>query len=285
MEVTLPPQPYMEAGVLLAVTAGAVIGGLALLLWGWLAGRFVLAVAMTAAWVAASPALAQHQPWTTISEAISPKMFQLAGAVITLAAGIFLARLVWGMLAALLLATTACLSLLARAWPQLTDLAGDKPLPAVEATDNISLWLQDMGTSLLAGLGLLWTHSTSLVIMAILAPALLAIVVALVRPRLMAILMSGLLGSAAVVLAVLVALGHAWSGAWPTSWTGWPAVLVAAIVIAIASVVLQYRWARRSDARRAKREERREEADLAAKKDKDNPSPRDLGIVEEDKKQ
>jgi hypothetical protein len=258
MEVPLPPYPVLEGQVAVVALSAAVAAGAVLLLWGWLVGRFALAAALAGAAV-----LLAAQPvadWLGLDLIYA----QLGVGVLAAAVGVGLARLVWGLLGAAVVAAGAQLLVLAQTWETLVEsLPPDTAMPEFAPVESFNAWAVELASWLWDALAVLWGGLTSLAVMLILAPAILVVVVALVRPRLMAIAMSALCGAALVVGAALLTAARFSASVWPGQWLAWLVPLGVVVLVAGVSVALQYRWALRRERRREQRRKEAEESQAA----------------------
>jgi hypothetical protein len=257
----IPSPPAMPMQYVLAAGAVAVVLGLGLVLAGrWLARLFV-ALAAAGAAVASVPLFIDLLPYHEYVPVA------IASAIAGLILGLLLSRIVW----ATLLGTTVGLTTL---WAMIQRNAGTATSrPAEWASYDMTTfpkWLGAVADYHVRWFISLWPQYNVTLALWVLLPSLAFLVAALVLPSGAMILMSSLLGAAAVaggVLALLSAMKPEWQAA---CWEHFSTMLVAAGALALVGLIVQICGEVAAHAREAEKEEKEkaEKSDKAEKADK-----------------
>ena len=236
--ISTPPLP--PPAVLLAAGAVAVVVGALLTVWGRRAGRPVLACLAGAAAAAAAPTIASHLP---------VKNVYLVGAVAVLTVFLFaflLTRVFWAVLLGAAIGVAVVAILVAFRFP---DLPGRPTWPAEPLTD-FRAWSLAAGDHLAGWVRALWQQKASTVALAGGVPVTACIAVEMYLAGSVVIFASSCLGAAAMVCGAGL-LGRVLRPAWIEAMAGrWSLAAVAAVVLALLGMLLQFHQAARQRAAR-----------------------------------
>lgn len=227
-----PPLPNLAQSDAFMVAAAAIIVGAALLVWGRILGRPLIALLAGSAGF-----LYGGQVADLLS--IPPVVGQFALAIGGLIVVYLADRVVWGALAIAVAAIPAAIVMLGLYPP-----ADAKALPATApAADSLTNYATGLALTLKADILDLWQTQRPTILIAFTAIALFFMLIALIRPRLIRIVMTSLIGAVAIVAGLLTAvtaiLPSMWNQAWQLCYV--PAGLCAALFI--LGIVVQYRAA------------------------------------------
>ena len=244
-----PPPPELSWAAAGGISAACIILGFLLLLWGRNLHRAFLTLVGAAGGLALAGPVAQRFGLnTTIAQVV---------AIFTLAIlGLACAKIIWVLLAGGLLAFSASVVVLVRYLPALSEDAR----PAFEAAGaTLAAWLDGVWNFFSACLETVWKAQPTLLIFAATVGGGLAILIGLLRGRVVTIFMSALAGAAAIIAGGMILCGQVsfklWQGAWERYYL--PAGLVA--VLLLIGLVFQYRGALAAD--RAAAEAQKAQAD------------------------
>jgi hypothetical protein len=258
----IPSPPAVPTQYLLAGGAAAVVLGLGLVLAGRWLGRLVVALAAAGAAVASVPLFIDLLPYREYVPVA------IGAAVVGLILGLLLSRVAW---AAMLGATVGLVAL----WAMIERNAGAATSrPAEWANYDVSTfgnWLWAVTDYHFRWFVSLWPQYNVTLALWVLLPSLAFMVAALVLPAGAMILMSSLLGAAAVaggVLAMLSVMRPEWLAA---CWAHFSTVLTAAGALALVGLIAQV-WA---EVAAHAREEEKEEKEKAEKEKSDKPEKAD----------
>lgn len=259
MFTDIPSPPALPREYILAAGAVAAVLGLGLVLAGrWLARIFV-ALAAAAGAVAAVPLFIDLLPYHEYLPVA------IGSAIVGLIVGLLLSRLVW----AALLATTVGLTTL---WAMIQrNAATATSRPAEWASYDLTTfpkWLSAVTDYHVRWFISLWPQYNVTLALWVLLPSLAFLVAGLVLPSGAMILMSSLLGAAAVtggVLALLSVLKPEWQGA---CWEHLSTVVMAAGALALVGLIVQICGQIAAHAREAEKEEKEAKSDKPEKADK-----------------
>lgn len=261
----IPSPPALPMQYVLAAGAVAAVLGLGLVLAGrWLA-RLVVALAAAAAAVAAVPLFIDLLP-ENLRQYVP---VAIASAIVGLVLGLLLSRLVWASLLAMTVGLTTLWAMIQR------NVATAASRPAEWAGYDMTTfpkWLAAVADYHLRWFISLWPQYNVTLALWVLLPSLAFLVAGLVLPSGAMILMSCLLGAAAVaggVLAVLSVMRPEWYAACCERFS---MVLLAAGALALVGLIVQICGEIAAHAREAEKEEE-EKAEKSGKAEKaDKPS-------------
>lgn len=263
--VAVPPAPEINWAATLGLSAGAIVVGLAALLWGRVIGRAMLMLAGAVGGFALSAHILPYAP----NYPMLVKFGCTAGLAIV---GLALARLIWAILGSSLFSGIACAALLGKPllklWkdvkPTFDSLAASGQMPTQEQVTTLSK-AADAATQ----------NVTLMVWLSILFIGLIPLVVGLLRPRLMTIFMTALLGGMAITGGLLGALIRYKPSVWDAAWAYWPVPLGLTVVLMTVGMVFQYHGALAAD----KKDDKREGAAPS-----DKPKPDEKPVAKKDAK-
>ena len=258
------PVPQIAAQWAWMLAVGALIGGAVLLLWGGRIHRFALALGGLVGGFFLGEFVAPH-----CGVAVLPG--QIIGALVLGVFGFLAARLVWAWLAAALGLTVTTLSLIGRYAPA--------ERPAAEATvEAAQAWLQWLKATWGAARSALstgWEQEIMVLLPVLIFAVAIPMLVFLIRPVLGRILMTSLVGAAAVVFAAVLGAAQVNRGYWDRAVAA-PLLLAAAVaVLMVGGLAFQYvrvASAEREKAEREKQEDREESEKAAGAKRRKNKS-------------
>lgn len=249
----LIPMPFAGSAAYVAAAVGILLGA-ALVVWGRVLGR-PLAMVMLAAvgYAAGAPLAAAISSWTGVN--IPPGLVQIILSVVGFVLGFIAERIIWGALAGALVA----LPILVKTFASAAATTGGAPGNAQHAQaphgDTFMQYLQ----SALANFKIAWddhwqADSTKLLLI-VAIPLAVCLVLAFVRPRLVRIIMATLLGAAALVVGLVLALSQMVGWMWEWNWRQIYLPLAVILVIAIVGIIMQIRTSLKLDAQEREREE------------------------------
>jgi len=267
----LLPMPFVD-GLAYGVAAGGIVLGAALVAWGRLLGRPAMTLAVAAiGYVCGGLVTATvASTWdVNLPMLIAPIVLALVG----LAVGFLLERACWGLLAGGIVSAIV-LSVLLFIPPATTNQPAPPPqaefAPAAELGTGDYLneaWLHFSKT-----FESHWNNESVTLALAGGIPLVLCLVLGIVRPRFVRILMSCLVGAAAVVIGVVLALSQSHlcgDELWKWCWQQWYVPVAVMIVAALAGVIIQERTCLKLDAQERKREEAARDSARKAKEKAD----------------
>jgi len=261
--IPIPPAPSLSSAAAGGVAAAAIVAAIGLGLWGRLIHRGVLVAVGVAAGLAVGPAVADRLG--------TPVRLTQGVAAGTLAvAGLALARLVWaGALAAL--AGGIPLGVLLRDWLWEGSEAAAAAQAAVRDAADLGAWAWAWLEAAWALFKLCWSEDQGALLL-IGVPAAVVLLIALIRSRLAAILMTSLLAGVLLAGGGVLAGFAVRRGVWASAWSHLPILAVGAGAVALLALAVQYRGAVRSDRRRREAEPKKAETptDAAADEDEDD---------------
>ena len=243
-----PPMPSLAPLFLWLVVAGLLVAGMAMTFWGRVLGRGLLMVALGIVGMLQGGALAA---WLGLPLANSG-LWHLLLSFILIVIAFGAERLIWGLLAA----AGLCAIALQIALPRM--LASGKAVAKVtgDAAKDPTLteFLLARWSSFTTTFTAAWNDHSGTLVAILCAVSAVPLLLGIVRPRLMRILMTCLLGAAAVVLAAALALATLQPTTWTWLWQH-PYILAAAVaVLFVPGMIVQYRAAMKADASEDKRE-------------------------------
>ena len=242
-QLTAPPPLPVAAPAALGLALAVVVAGAALLLWGRLAGRVVFLAAGGGAGWWAGALLASRM-------GVNPLAAKATTAVAAGLLALLLTPLLWAMLAgaitggaALYFAVLRYMPTLARTAPEL-DLAG-KDLWAYLAA------LADYGWKCTSAV---WEANAAAIGITVGLAGGVPLLIGAIRLRLATIVMSSLVGGAAILTGLAVAVGILFPSVAPVLWRHWFILGGAAAATAVVGVGVQYRRALKGDKDKKNRE-------------------------------
>ena len=261
------PVPQIATPWVWVLVAAALIGGTVLLLWGGKIHRVALAVAglTGGAFLGRFVALRYGQ-------AVLPG--QIIGALVLGLFGFIAARIVWAWLAAALGFAATTLTLIGRYAPD--------ERPAAEATvEAAQAWIQWIKATWEAARSALstgWQQETIVLLPVLIFAVAVPMLLFLIRPVLGRILMTSLVGAAAMVLAAMLAAAQIEPRYWDRAMSA-PLILAAVVaVLMVGDLTFQYirvTAAEREKAEREHEEDRQESAKAAGARRRKNKSKDD----------
>lgn len=195
----LPPIPPLEGlpdWQAYAAAGAAVVGGIVLLLWGRQVHRVVLLLALGGVGFALGGPIGA-------SLGAMPVVAGASGAAVLAVVGILGARLIWAALAAAICAGSAVLVLLFNVLPK----PQTENFPRFGEAQSLPQWVTESFKYVQGIFQAQWSAQPATLGLAVVVGCSLPFVVLLLRPRLGAILMTSLLGAAAIVGAVILTAG------------------------------------------------------------------------------
>jgi hypothetical protein len=226
------PLPLLSLRAALIVCGCALGAGLVLLLWGKLVGRAFWALAGAGAGYFCGQAIAAPLE-------VDPRIGQAVGAGVLALVGLVGARVLWALLAAAVISAAATVVVTVKTLPSLVETvptlesSGDRPLEyATKFWQYVLNCLQP-----------LWENKSTLLLTVWAVAAGLPLVIALLRPRLTAIVMTSLLGAIGLVLGAAIGCVLAAPSIEPSLWEYWYVPGCVAAGLWLLGVALQYRRA------------------------------------------
>ncbi len=232
MNIPPPPAIDLSATVINGLAAGSVVLGAAMLLWGRPLGRLFMTIFAALAGAAIGPLFVGLLPLRALS-------MRIVAAVVLGLVAMIAARLLWSLLAGAIFGGASLVLVIRHYVPELqkSGLTGFE-VPA------------DVGQYAAAGMKFLgdvivnlWSYHGAALAMLCGLPAMIALLLVLIRPRLGVIFLTCLLGASAMTAGLMI---FGWR-VWPPVlgwWQGhpyWPAI-VGSLLMA-AGMVYQYRMA------------------------------------------
>jgi hypothetical protein len=269
-DFTIPPAPQLSDTWAYVGAASAVIVGSALVVWGRLIGRPLLTLgAGVLGFLAGGPAAG--------SLGLAPVVGQLVLTFAGLAGGFLLDRLVWALLAGVLVAGPVLTAMFLR--PGAPASTAASPAPATQgatspAADSLAAYAQSCWGWFGATLTALWDINSGTLLITTCAIGGFFVVLGLIRPRLIRIAMTSLVGALAVVSGLVVGVSQPLKWFWPQAWQHVYLPGAAVLALLILGVVLQYRAALQAE-RSGKDREAKPPEQSKGKPKSDNPNPAD----------
>lgn len=254
------PVPFVD-GLGYIVAIASILVGAALVVWGRLLGRPLVMIALAGIGYACGGPLAQAiaESW---GKEVPPGLLQFGLAFVGFILGFVAERFCWGLLAGGLIAVPILAVILASPVSANATSPLAAPLPVDQGT---GVYLQEAAGNFLKALEQHWSDSSVKIILAGGLPLLLCLVLAFVRPRLIRILMSCLLGGSAILFGLVLALTQMLIWMWAWNWENWYVPCGLALVVAIVGMVVQIRTSLKLDSAEREREESAKKAVKAAK--------------------
>ncbi len=170
---------------------------------------------------------------------ISPQIVRIISMVVLGGAGLVFARVLWGLLGAILTTGVALLMV----FPRYLAAVEQRPFPIFAPTQTLSEWVPETIRYLRVILEIECEyHTVAFIAVAGIACAL-PLTVLVIRKRLGVILMSSVLSGISIVAAVVTVLGRFRLSFWVTTWKFWYVPAVMGGVVTIAGLIFQYRGA------------------------------------------
>jgi hypothetical protein len=231
------PIPPLGIGVPEAV--GGVVLGAVLLLWGRKVHRAVAGLGAAGGGVVLGAPVAHQMTGLDllVAQVIAGGTLGLVGAVA--------ARIVWAVLAGAIFATAAGGAVLLAypaCWP------ASPEVPAAGA--SIYAWAVAASNVVRSALASVWNEHQGMLLLATCPAGLAPLVVALFRPRLAAVFVTTLLGSACMVVGGLIVAGKFSLNLWVSAWANphVPAIVAAALLV--IGLIFQFRAAKAADGKK-----------------------------------
>jgi len=262
----LIPIPFAGSAAYIAAAVGILLGA-ALVVWGRMLGRVVIMLMMAAVGVAFGGPLAAAIS-NMSGASIPPGIVQIALAIVGFLLGFLAERIVWGALAAALIALPILVTMLAA--PDAT--THGKPGMAAPSGDTCLQYLQSAWSNLQTAVDAHWQTDSVKVILVGAIPLAICMLIAIVRPRFIRIVMTSLLGAAALVIGLALALSQMLDWMWEWNWRQIFVPLGVIMVIAIVGMVLQIRTCLKLDAKEREREEAFKKSQADAEKKANRPA-------------
>ena len=234
LNIPVPPQAVPADAIAVAIVAGGMIAGAALLLWGRKLHRALLALAGAGVGWEVGCRLSGSIP---VAWQITAVGAMLVAAVI----GVFLARLLWALIAGALAGAVTYVVLLNSLLAKLPEK--DVPAFGMPAGGNLNDWAMSCWPFARDCFEKLWATESATLLIALSVTSLAVLLVAILRPQLASIFLTSLLGGAAIAAGGTVIAGRIEAGLWPGEWSRWliPASITG--VLLIAGLTYQYRGA------------------------------------------
>lgn len=229
LAIPLPPYPALTTSLHCWLMVAAMLaGGIALLLWGRVIGRFVLAAAGIPMGIKLGVSLGAWAGGGTLA-------FQIGLAIAFPPLIFFFARAAWAHVSTAFAGGMAVMFIVNHYLPKL----GDKKIIAFAPFNDLGSYAASMYHYCLSALELVWDHHSTAIIF-ILAPAcLIPLIVSLIRPAVAAIFLTAVAG-AMLVVGVLWSLAVQWRPVlWPDTWGRFLIPLAVMLVIAAIGWVYQ----------------------------------------------
>ena len=230
--LVVPPSPVTAIQPQLAYFIGIIglLGGLVLLLAGWVVDRVILAMA--------GAVLGALLAWYL---GVSYWMY-LAVPFAVVLAGVFVlsGRMLWALTGSGLVACLCMVMLAVAYWPGLQLAATTQPASQPQALSPLGQWAASSWELTRQALLALWGQHTGAVLWTVCLGGGMPLVVALLLPRLARILMTCVVGSVALVGGAMLMLAQAHPGAWPDRWALVALWGVLAVVLMIGGIIHQY---------------------------------------------
>ncbi len=226
------------------IAAGAVSFGAILLMWGRLLHRaIVILIGSGTGLLLGGIVVARLN--------VDARLVYFALAAVGGLAGLVGARIFWALLAGCVFAVVPAAILLGE-FLLLGGGASTKVLDAIKDAQDLPAWLEAIGSAgFLCLKHFADKNPTALLVVGV--PFVIAILIAMLRPRLGAIFMTALLGGLALTAGAAIVTVKIRPSLWPTGWRYWQVPVAAAGFAALVGLIFQYRGAIRSD-RKHKRE-------------------------------
>jgi hypothetical protein len=252
LSIPPPPPPQIAGPIAWAVVVVAAVLGGAMLLWGRVLHRSVLAVAGAVAGILAAEALAQqfHMPVVAMG---------VVAILVLATVGAVAARIVWALAGGAVFGAAGVTILLSQMLTRLA--AASQPAFQAESAEGLRAWAVEAARYVSTGVEALWPEHRAAVLWTLCLAGGVPLVTLLLAPRIGKIFMTALLGSAGLVGGLLLAVRLVRDDLWPTRWSGYLLCAVAGLVLLVFSLVYQYctdvaeRHARQAAEERAAAEE------------------------------
>lgn len=242
LNIPAPPQPQLDALAVCVLAAGGVAFGAAILLWGRILSRPLMALAGVVAGIAGAEALSRQF-------SVSPMVAAVAGAIAFGAVGAITARIIWALAAGALFGAAATIVMLANVAAPANGQAAFAP-----GDPGTGAWLAACWGHCNASLGAVWKEQSATALWTICLGGGVPLTVALLLPRLGKIFMTSLLGAVCVVGGVFLAVVQVQPSLWPARWLGYGIPITAAAVLLMFGIIYQFCGAILAD--RAKKAEK-----------------------------
>jgi len=259
--------PFAD-GLAYGVAAGGIVLGAALVAWGRLLGRPAMTLAAMAVGYLCGGLVTEAvaSTWEIhLPMLVAPCVLVLLGLVLGfLAERVFWGLLAGGVIAAIILMVLMYIPPAAGAAP-----AASPPPPPVAfapADPGTGAYFAEAVRHFGKTFEAHWDKEGVTLALAGGIPLVLCLVLGIARPRFIRILMSCLVGGAAVVFGVVLALSQMLGWLWEWNWQQWYVPVAVMLAMALAGIILQERTCLKLDALERKREEAARDA---AKKAKD----------------
>jgi len=258
--------PFAGSAAFIAAAVGILLGA-ALVVWGRMLGRPVVMLMLAAVGFAVGGPVAAAISSTSGAN-IPPGIVQIVLAFVGFLLGFIAERIVWGALAAALVGLPILIKMLAA--PDAT--AHGKPGIAAPSGDNCLQYLQSAWSNLQTAVEAHWQTDSVKIILVGAIPLAILMLLAIVRPRFIRIIMTSLLGAAALVVGLVLALSQMLDWMWEWNWRQIFVPLGVILVIAIVGMVLQIRTCLKLDAKEREREEASKKSQADAEKKANRPA-------------
>jgi hypothetical protein len=214
--------PHMQDLLAYGLGGGLVLAGAALLAWGRHLGRVVTMIGAAAAGYFLSSQMNIHY--------VPPFAMQMVFIFVMLAFGYVFERLIWGALAAILL---ACIAAAVQVRPVIDPPSFTTPL-------RIDEFASKMYEALLPAFPASWAGTGFSALLGALGVIALVFTVALFRPKWIRIVMVSMVGAATVAAGLALVVCQLLPAWWSDLWTHLAYVLAGAGALALAAMVIQF---------------------------------------------
>jgi hypothetical protein len=242
-QLTSPPPLPCETLASVGILLGAALAGAAMLLWGRYAGRvmFMLGGGAAGWWVGG--VLAARLGVNLLAA-------QATTAVAAALLALLLTPLLWAMAAGGLAGSIALYFLVIHYWPTL-----GKNAPRLSLANlDFRQYCESLATYLEKCVAATWEGNATAVGVLAGAAAGCAIIICLIRLRMAGVIMSSLVGGAALVAGLAAATGTLFGDAAPVLWAHWFILAGGGVAMAIVGVGVQYRRLLKADKARKSRQ-------------------------------
>lgn len=230
--IPFPPMPHLGGNVNIALSVCAGVAAIfgATLLWGRVLGRFVLAIGMGGlAFLLADPLAARLN--------VEPEVAKVCvGAAVAILC-FLLDRLMWAVAMAALLEIIVLATVVGQFLPHLS--AESAPVFDAEQAATFAGWWTALCAYSANCFNAVRASNFSTLVLITIPVALLPAFIAFVRPRVITLIMTGLVGAAGLTGTLWVAAVQVRPRLWPTDWTRLLIPLGVMLVLAIIGWVYQ----------------------------------------------
>lgn len=255
-----PPLPELSALGAVAASAAGILLSVMLVLWGRTVGKIILTLLAAAGGTAGGAAVAEHFAFNIWAGRCAGAF---AGGII----GYLLCALIWAVVVSLAALAGAAVLLIFSTWREMQQQIQDfQPAAPVEGTPYLQALGQYLGQAWQYARTLLepaWRNHSYMVIALCGALWLIPLLVGLLRPRLMSIFASSLLGAVTMVAICAGLIAWIWPGFPLKDAAAWYLALGASLVAFVWGITWQYRGAFRAEQKSKPDEEQPKQKETA----------------------